>query len=92
MTRKYYAIKNERVIPKAAIVTTVFALMIGFAAYSTGAFAHVFFDTGTAPQTEAGRILYDLIVAIPVPFAVTPLVSLFTAPRTRRCRTGLLRG
>lgn len=62
MTQKYYAIKNERVIPKAAIVTTVFALMIGFAAYSTGAFAHVFFDLDTVPQTEAGRILYDLIV------------------------------
>ena len=41
MTQKYYAIKNERVIPKAAIVTTVFALMIGVAAYSTGAFAHL---------------------------------------------------
>jgi SSS family solute:Na+ symporter len=62
MTQKYYAIKNEKVIPKAAIVTTVFALMIGFAAYSTGAFAHVFFDTSTVPQTQTGRILYDLIV------------------------------
>ena len=62
MTQKYYAIKNERVIPKAAIVTTVFALMIGVAAYSTGAFAHVFFTLDTVPQTEAGRVLYDLIV------------------------------
>jgi SSS family solute:Na+ symporter len=62
MTQKYYAIKNEGVIPKAAVVTTIFALMIGFAAYSTGAFAHVFFDISTVPQTEAGRVLYDLIV------------------------------
>ncbi|MDR1250111.1 MAG: sodium transporter, partial [Treponema sp.] len=62
MTQKYYAIKNERVIPKAAIVTTIFALMIGFAAYSTGAFAHVFFDLDTVPKNEAGQILYDLIV------------------------------
>jgi SSS family solute:Na+ symporter len=62
MTQKYYAIKNEQVIPKAAIVTTVFALMIGFAAYSTGAFAHVFFNLDTVPKTEAGQILYDLIV------------------------------
>jgi SSS family solute:Na+ symporter len=62
MTQKFYAIKNEQVIPKAAIVTTVFALMIGFAAYSTGAFAHVFFTIDTVPKTEAGRILYDLIV------------------------------
>jgi SSS family solute:Na+ symporter len=62
MTQKFYAIKNEAVIPKAAIVTTVFALMIGFAAYSTGAFAHVFFDLTTIPRNEAGGILYDLIV------------------------------
>ncbi|MDR2740188.1 MAG: sodium/solute symporter [Treponema sp.] len=62
MTQKFYAIKNEQVIPKAAIVTTVFALMIGFTAYSTGAFAHVFFDINTVPKTEAGRVLYDLIV------------------------------
>ncbi|GHT86884.1 sodium:solute symporter [Spirochaetia bacterium] len=62
MTQKFYAIKNEQVIPKAAIVTTVFALMIGFAAYSTGAFSHVFFTLDTVPKTETGRILYDLIV------------------------------
>jgi SSS family solute:Na+ symporter len=62
MTQKFYAIKNEAVISKAAIVTTVFALVIGFTAYSTGAFAHVFFDLATVPRTAAGGINYDLIV------------------------------
>ncbi|GHU81139.1 sodium:solute symporter [Spirochaetia bacterium] len=62
MTQKFYAIKNEQVIPKAAIVTTVFALMIGFAAYATGTFAHVFFDPNTVPKGADGKILYDLIV------------------------------
>jgi SSS family solute:Na+ symporter len=62
MTQKFYAIKNEQVIPKAAIVTTIFALMIGFAAYSTGAFSHVFFDLASIPKTAAGGINYDLIV------------------------------
>jgi SSS family solute:Na+ symporter len=62
MTQKFYAIRNEAVIPKATIVTTVFSLMIGFAAYSTGAFSHVFFDLDTVPKNEAGVILYDLIV------------------------------
>ena len=62
MTQKFYAIKNEAVISKAAIVTTVFALMIGFAAYSTGAFAHVFFDLETLPRSPSGAVLYDLIV------------------------------
>jgi SSS family solute:Na+ symporter len=62
MTQKFYAIKNEKVIPKAAIVTTIFALMIGFSAYSTGVFSHLFFDLATVPQNEAGGVLYDLIV------------------------------
>jgi SSS family solute:Na+ symporter len=62
MTQKFYAVKSERVIPKAAIVTTVFALVIGFAAYSTGAFSHVFFGLDAVPRGETGAILYDLIV------------------------------
>jgi SSS family solute:Na+ symporter len=62
MTQKFYAIKNEQVIKRAALVTTVFALMIGFAAYSTGAFSHVFFDLNTIPKNDAGLIQYDLIV------------------------------
>jgi SSS family solute:Na+ symporter len=62
MTQKFYAIKNEKVISRAAIVTTVFALMIGVAAYSTGAFSHVFFNNDTVPKTASGGIAYDLIV------------------------------
>ncbi|MDR0377478.1 MAG: sodium transporter [Spirochaetaceae bacterium] len=62
MTQKFYAVKNETVIPKAAVVTTVFALMIGFTAYYTGASSHVFFDVNTVPKNAAGVIQYDLIV------------------------------
>jgi SSS family solute:Na+ symporter len=62
MTQKFYAIKHEKVISTAAVVTTVFALVIGFTAYSAGAFSHVFFDLNTVPRNEEGRILYDLIV------------------------------
>jgi SSS family solute:Na+ symporter len=62
MTQKFYAVKNERIIPKAAVVTTVFALVIGFAAYATGAFSHVFFTAETVPRNAAGGILYDRII------------------------------
>ena len=62
MTQKFYAIKNEAVIPKAAVVTTVFALMIGLSAYYTGAASHVFFDLATVPRNAAGAIQYDLII------------------------------
>ncbi|MDR1325488.1 MAG: sodium/solute symporter [Treponema sp.] len=62
MTQKFYAIKNEHVISKAALVTTVFALVIGFSAYLTGVFAHVFFDLNTVPKNETGGVFYDRIV------------------------------
>ena len=62
MTQKFYAIKNEKVISKAMIVTTIFALMIGFTAYTTGAFSHVFFTPQTIPQNASGAILYDQII------------------------------
>ncbi|MDR1506722.1 MAG: sodium/solute symporter [Treponema sp.] len=62
MTQKFYAIKNEKVISKAVVVTTVFALMIGVAAYLTGAFSHVFFNPDTVPKTGSGGVAYDMIV------------------------------
>ncbi len=45
MVQKFYAVKNESVIMKAAIVTTVFSAVIGFAAYFNGAMSHVFTDS-----------------------------------------------
>jgi SSS family solute:Na+ symporter len=62
MTQKFYAIKNEKVIPKAVIATTLFAAIIGFSAYMVGSSAHLFFTLDTVPHGEDGRILYDLIV------------------------------
>ncbi len=44
MVQKFYAIKDEKLIPKAAFATFFFALIIGFAAYFTGAMSHIFYD------------------------------------------------
>ncbi|MDR0320029.1 MAG: sodium/solute symporter [Treponema sp.] len=62
MTQKFYSIKNEAVIPKATIVTAIFALVIGFAAYFTGTSSHVFFDLESIPRTVTGGIDFDRIV------------------------------
>ncbi|MDR1867102.1 MAG: sodium transporter [Treponema sp.] len=62
MTQKFYAIKNEHIIPRATVVTTVFALVIGVTAYLTGAYAHAFFDLTTVPKASSGAINYDSIV------------------------------
>jgi SSS family solute:Na+ symporter len=62
MVQKFYAIKDEKVIPKAALVTTVFAAVIGFAAYLVGASSHVFFSPESLPKTAEGKIFFDSIV------------------------------
>ena len=62
MVQKFYAVKDESVINKAAVITTIFALVIGVCAYFTGVLSHVFFDLETVPRLADGSINYDLIV------------------------------
>lgn len=59
MVQKFYAVKNEKVIPKAAIATFFFALIIGFAAYFSGTLSHAFMDK--LPMTD-GKPAFDTIV------------------------------
>ena len=42
MVQKFYAVKSEKVIVRAAIVTFLFSIVISFAAYLNGALSHVF--------------------------------------------------
>ena len=44
MVHKFYTVNDERMILRGAIVCTLFALLIGFAAYYTGSLSHLFFD------------------------------------------------
>jgi SSS family solute:Na+ symporter len=62
MVQKFYSIKDTKMINRAALITAVFALVIGVSAYTTGALGHVFFDTDTVPKLANGKISYDLIV------------------------------
>lgn len=62
MVQKFYAIKDEKIVPRAAIITGVFALIIGVCAYSTGILSHVFFSNDTVPRLASGGINFDLIV------------------------------
>jgi len=61
MVQKFYAIKNEKMIGVAAIVTTVFAVIIVFAAYFTGALTHIFYSPETLPMGAKG-IAFDKII------------------------------
>ncbi|MDD4526681.1 MAG: sodium transporter [Candidatus Margulisbacteria bacterium] len=59
MIQKFYAIKDESLINKAAIITTVFATVIVFAAYFIGSMTHVFFTS--VPIVE-GQPVFDLFI------------------------------
>jgi solute:Na+ symporter, SSS family len=60
MVQKFYAIKDEKMIYKAAIITTLFAIVITFSAYFTGALAHMFYDT--VPLAASGKPAFDQII------------------------------
>ncbi|MDR1955456.1 MAG: sodium/solute symporter [Treponema sp.] len=64
MAQKFYAIKSEKLISTATVVTTIFSLVIGFTAYLTGAFTHVFFTPESLPKNAAGGVLYDSIIPV----------------------------
>lgn len=59
MVQKFYSIKDEKMIFKAAVVATIFALVITFAAYFTGALTHVFYD---APPLANGKPALDRLI------------------------------
>ncbi len=77
MVQKFYAVKNEQVITKAALATFLFALIIGFAAYFTGSMSHLFFDKLPLinGQPAFDRIVPDLLTQ-QLPEALMALILL----------------
>jgi SSS family solute:Na+ symporter len=59
MVQKFYAIKDESLINKAAIITSIFAIVIVFSAYFIGAMTHVFF---TSVPLVNGKPVFDLFI------------------------------
>jgi solute:Na+ symporter, SSS family len=62
MVQKFYSVKNEKVIPRAAIITFFFALVIGFTAYFAGSMSHFFFSPETLPKLASGAVNFDSIM------------------------------
>ncbi len=91
MLHKFYAIRDEKAIRRGAVISTAFALIIGGAAYFTGAFGRVFLGntapeggmdavvplmlTGTLPDALFGVILVLMLSASMSTLASLVLVS-----------------
>lgn len=59
MVQKFYAVKSEAVIKRAAFATFLFAIVITFTAYFTGAMSHLFYDA--LPMID-GKPAFDRII------------------------------
>ena len=62
MVHKFYAIKDEGIILKGAIVCTIFALIIGGASYFTGSMSHLFFNNLSDVNAAVGVASEDTII------------------------------
>lgn len=82
MVQKFYAVKSEGVIRKAALVTTGFALVIGISAYFTGSLSHLFYDRVPLVNGKAAfdRLIPDLLTRhLPEPLMAVILLLVLSA-------------
>lgn len=78
MVQKFYAIKDEKMIYKAAVVTTLFAMVIAFSAYFTGAMSHIFYAPETKPAVD--QLIPDLLTKhLPEPLMIVILLLVLSA-------------
>jgi sodium/proline symporter len=62
MVSKFYTIKDEKSIPTAKIVSTLFAVVITSGAYIMGSMSRLILNNDESLFTVGGRLVYDKIV------------------------------
>lgn len=97
MVHKYYAIKDESQIVKGAVVCFVFALLVGCAAYLTGALSHLLpTDVLAKTLNDAGQIDPNklvptmLIECLPQWFLAIILLLVLSASMSTLCSLALV--
>ena len=69
---KYYAIRDKKAITQGVVVSTAFALIIGFAAYFTGALSFFFPETYPLAHAEVIPTMLKLVI----PSGLTGLIAI----------------
>ncbi len=59
---KYYAIRDKKAITQGVVVSTAFALLIGFVAYFTGALSAFFPETADVPHAQVIPIMLSVVI------------------------------
>lgn len=77
MVQKFYAIKNEAAIKPATIVASVFALVVSFGAYFTGAMTRLFFNElpGGTPDLLMPKLIESVLPELGVALILLLVLS-----------------
>lgn len=91
MIQKFYGIKNQQVIPRATIVSTIFSLVITGGAYYVGSLSHLFFKSlpvyGGKPSPD---LLMPNIINQALPELVAVLILLLVLSASMSTLSGLV--
>ncbi len=68
---KYYAIRDKKAITQGVVVSTAFALIIGFVAYFSGALSYFFPETQGLPSSS----VMPTMLKIAIPVGVTGIIA-----------------
>ncbi len=72
---KYYAIRDKKAISQGVVVSTAFALLIGFVAYFTGALSHYFFpDTSVVPDNQVIPLMLKQVIPVGLTGVIAVLI------------------
>ena len=76
MVQKFYSIRSTLDIKRAMIIASIFAVVIAFGAYYTGALTHLFFTPETLPMAANGKPDMDMIMPTFIVSQTPPAVQM----------------
>lgn len=74
---KYYAIRDKKAITQGVVVSTLFALIIGFVAYFSGALSNLFIDVdaiATAPDSQVIPQMLKIVIPVGLTGVIAVLI------------------
>ncbi len=71
---KYYAIRDKKAISQGIVVSTVFALIIGFIAYFTGSLSHFFPELAGVPDANVMPTMFNIVVPVGLTGVIAVLI------------------
>ena len=71
---KYYAIRDKKAITQGVVVSTVFALIIGFVAYFTGALSSLFPEVAHVPDSQVIPQMLKIVIPVGLTGVIAVLI------------------